>query len=310
MKIVAARPVSEAESATPWAWLPADPATTFTPGGSWAILLNAPLDLERARPLLMLRLQQDRPPGQPRQGLRPVDRCGSHHRLDPVACSEEISEGDQPDAALGGRLPRGPPAGQLPGVGLRRDPVVAPGRPLVGAKPLHEDGQGAEEADGLPGDPHQAAAGVQIGQRDARGDRGGLALERHAEDGVERAWREAGTASAIQCAVGLGRGSMADGRPEEQAAHDQLCRWTRADGASGCSGCRRTGWRSRGEQGHPVQRPGDRRVATAALPTGLCSTLRIAVCTRRLLACRARVIGADRARKIGATMPIRMCWTV
>ena len=39
MKMVAVRPVRAAARATPWAWLPAEAATTGVPGGSWAMWL-------------------------------------------------------------------------------------------------------------------------------------------------------------------------------------------------------------------------------------------------------------------------------
>jgi hypothetical protein len=39
MKMVAGWPVNRAANATPWAWLPADPATTGVPSGSREIRL-------------------------------------------------------------------------------------------------------------------------------------------------------------------------------------------------------------------------------------------------------------------------------
>ncbi len=164
MKMVAARPVSEAARATPWAWLPAEAATTARPGASWAMWLYAPRILNDPVRCWCSGFSST---GRPARRDRESERSTGVARMTgvtPIAGGQQILEGDQ---LLRARAAASRVARQWASCGGRGglvDPVGALGGSLVGAQPLHEDDQGSEQAGGLAGDPHQPAAGVQVGE--------------------------------------------------------------------------------------------------------------------------------------------------
>ncbi len=137
--------------------------------------------------------------------------------------------------------------------------VVAFGRPLVAAQPADEHSDGAEEPGGLSRHPQQATTGVQIGEADARGDPGRLALEGHAEDGV--AGQEEDEIEHPQPVPhGLSESVDADRGPEEHAPHDERSQIDEQADQVVVEGVGVERAQVQHEEGKAVDRPGHRRL--------------------------------------------------
>ena len=188
------------------------------------------------------------------------------------------------------------------------DPVVALGGSFVGAQPGDEDRQGAEQPGGFSCHPHQSAPRVEVRERDAGRDGGRLALQGHAEQGVEgQGEHQVGDTDAM--VVPPRQRVDGNGGPEEQAADDQKMQVDDLVHRLVVEAVGVQAGEVQHEQRQPVQGPGHQRVRQHA-GRATVQTLSRVVCTGRLLACRASVMGADRARKMGAIIPMKMCWMV
>ena len=95
MKIVAGIPASRAAHATAWPWLPALAATTPARRSVVAERRDRVVraaDLERARPLEVLGLEEDLAPGEPRERLRRIERRLARDAGEPLACGLDVSD--------------------------------------------------------------------------------------------------------------------------------------------------------------------------------------------------------------------------